>query len=158
MKIKIIAVGKLKESYLTQAVLDYTQRIKPFAEIIFAEVSEAPIRDESSPGDIQHALREEGNAILKILEPRDYLIVLDLGHPQINSLDFASKIEKIKQSHATIAFVIGSSYGLSAEVKKRSQLFWTLSELTLPHAFARLLVLEQIYRAFKINSHQSYHK
>lgn len=158
MKIKIVAVGKLKESYLTQAVQDYAKRIAVFSEIAFVEISESLIRDESSSALIQKALIAEGNSILNALDSKDYVIVLDLGHPQFDSLEFASKIETIKQTHGTLAFVLGSSYGLSAEVKKRSQLFWTLSELTFPHAMVRLLLLEQLYRAFKINAHQTYHK
>lgn len=158
MKITLLTVGKLKEPYLISAVQDYVSRLKPFSDVTITEIKESLLPEHPSPKHIQHALDEEGQAILKLVQPKDVVIVLDLHQTQIDSLQLAKLLTSWQQKSSSWVFIIGSSHGLSTAVKQKASLTWTLSELTFPHGLVRLLVLEQLYRAFKINAHQTYHK
>lgn len=158
MKITLLTVGKLKEPYLISAVQDYVSRLKPFSDVVIHEIKESLLPEHPSPKHIQHALDEEGQAILKLVQPKDVVIVLDLHQTQIDSLQLAKLLTSWQQKSSSWVFVIGSSHGLSPIIKQKASYTWTLSELTFPHGLVRLLVLEQLYRAFKINAHQTYHK
>jgi 23S rRNA (pseudouridine1915-N3)-methyltransferase len=158
MKITLLTVGKLKEPYLISAVQDYVSRLKPFSAVRIQEIKESLLPEHPSPKHIQHALDEEGQAILKLVQPKDVVIVLDLHQTQIDSLQLAKLLTSWQQKSSSWVFVIGSSHGLSPIIKQKASYTWTLSELTFPHGLVRLLVLEQLYRAFKINAHQTYHK
>jgi 23S rRNA (pseudouridine1915-N3)-methyltransferase len=158
MKITILTVGKLKEAYLIAAVQDYVSRLKPFSDVTITEIKESLLPEHPSPKQIQQALDEEGQMILKKIQPKDAVIVLDLHQPQMDSLQLAKTLNTWQQKSSSWVFMIGSSHGLSTAVKQKASYAWTLSALTFPHGIVRLLVLEQLYRAFKINAHQTYHK
>ena len=159
MKIRIFAIGKIKEKYLKEGINEYLLRIRPYTNIEIVEVNDEPIVDNPNNADIEKAKNNEGQRILKLLKPNDYLIGLDLGKKQPNSLEFAEFLqEKLVISGSNLNFVIGGSYGLSDELKKRCNDSISLSNLTFLHQMTRLILLEQIYRAFKINRKETYHK
>jgi 23S rRNA (pseudouridine1915-N3)-methyltransferase len=158
MNITLITVGKIKEAYLASAIQDYVTRLKPFANVSIHEVKESLLSDKPSLKDIEQALAKEADAIGKVIQPKDGIVVLDLHHPELNSLQLAKQLNQWQLKSSSWVFIIGSSHGLSPIIKQKASLTWTLSELTFPHGLVRLLVLEQLYRAFKINAHQTYHK
>jgi 23S rRNA (pseudouridine1915-N3)-methyltransferase len=144
--IKIICLGKLKENYLSDFVNDYLNRIKKYHKIELIE-----LKDEEN-------LENEAKNILKYIGNGDFVITLEIMGKSIDSLEFAYLIEKTFITNSTITFVIGSSTGLSDRIKKRSNYALSFSKLTYPHGLFRGILLEQIYRAFKINNNESYHK
>lgn len=144
--IKIICLGKIKEAYLEALIEDYHHRINKYHALEIIE-----LKDEDS------LLKEEKN-ILKQIKPTDYVITLEIKGKELDSLELAQKINTIFNHYSTITFIIGSSLGLSENVKKRSDFQLSFSPLTFPHGLFRGILLEQIYRAFKINNHETYHK
>ena len=143
--IKIIRIGKLKEDYLKQAVSDYEKRIKKYHNISILELSE------------EKNINIEGEKILNHIK-KDYLIVLDPNGKSFDSISFSKIIADTFVINSNITFVIGSSLGISDEVKKRANAIISFSKMTFPHGLFRIILLEQIYRAFKINNNESYHK
>lgn len=159
MKIRILCIGKIKEQYLKMGIDEYLTRIKPYAQIEIVEVNDEPIVENPRPCDIKKAIDLEGQKILKIIKPSDYLIGLDLNKKELNSVEFAGFLEnKLVLGGSNISFVIGGSYGLSDELKQRMNDSISLSKMTFLHQMTRLILLEQIYRAFKINRNETYHK
>ena len=159
MKIKIYAIGHLKEAYLKQGINEYLERLKPYAQTEIIEVNDEPIPNSPSSGDIEIAKNKEGQRILKLLRKDEYLIGLDLVKKQPTSEEFAKYLkDKFVLGGANLSFVIGGSYGLSDELKARCQDRIGLSNMTFLHQMTRLILLEQIYRAFKINRNEVYHK
>ena len=159
MKIRILAIGKIKEPYLKQGIDEYLKRIKPYCQIEVVEVNDEPVNDNPKDADIERVKNLEGEKVLKLLKPQDYLISLDLNKKQLTSEEFAKYIEdKLVLGGSTINFVIGGSYGLSDTLKKRANDAISLSNMTFLHQMTRLILLEQIYRAFKINRNETYHK
>ena len=159
MKIKIYAIGKVKEQYLRLGIEEYLTRIKPYASIEIIEVKDEPINDNPSNKDIEKAKDNEGKRVMRLLKNNDYLIALDLNKKQFKSEDFANFLmQKLTENGSSISFVIGGSYGLSDELKQRSNYSISLSDLTFLHQMSRLILLEQIYRAFKILNKEVYHK
>lgn len=144
--IKIICLGKLKENYLKEMVLDYTKRIRKYHKIEIIE-----LKDEEG-------LDAEAKNILKHIDAKDYVITLEIKGKNLDSLELAEVIRNTFINYSTIVFVIGSSMGLSNEVSLRSNLRLSFSSLTFPHGLFRGMLLEQIYRAFKINNNENYHK
>lgn len=144
--IKIICLGKLKENYLKEMVLDYTKRIRKYHKIEIIE-----LKDEEG-------IDVEAKNILKHIDAKDYVITLEIKGKNLDSLEFAEVIRNTFINYSTIVFVIGSSMGLSNEVSLRSNLKLSFSSLTFPHGLFRGMLLEQIYRAFKINNNENYHK
>lgn len=144
--IKIICLGKLKENYLKEMVLDYTKRIRKYHKIEIIE-----LKDEEG-------LDAEAKNILKHIDAKDYVITLEIKGKKLDSLELAEVIRNTFINYSTIVFVIGSSMGLSNEVSLRSNLKLSFSSLTFPHGLFRGMLLEQIYRAFKINNNENYHK
>lgn len=144
--IKIICLGKLKENYLKEMVLDYTKRIRKYHKIEIIE-----LKDEEG-------LDAEAKNILKHIDAKDYVITLEIKGKKLDSLELAEVIRNTFINYSTIVFVIGSSMGLSNEVSLRSNLRLSFSSLTFPHGLFRGMLLEQIYRAFKINNNENYHK
>lgn len=144
--IKIICLGKLKENYLKEMVLDYTKRIRKYHKIEIIE-----LKDEEG-------LDAEAKKILKHIDAKDYVITLEIKGKSLDSLELAEVIRNTFINYSTIVFVIGSSMGLSNEVSLRSNLRLSFSSLTFPHGLFRGMLLEQIYRAFKINNNENYHK
>jgi len=144
--IKIICLGKLKESYLEELVHDYLSRIRKYHKIELIE-----LKDEEN-------LENEAKNIFKQIDSRDYVITLEIEGKQQTSLSFAQFMNETFNHFSTITFVIGSSTGLDESVKKRSNYALSFSDFTFPHGLFRGILLEQIYRSFKINHHESYHK
>ena len=159
MKIKIYAIGHLKEAYLKQGINEYLERLKPYAQVEIVEVNDESIVQNPSLKEIEIAKDKEGQRILKLLKNDEYVIGLDLVKKQPTSPEFAKYLEdKFVLGGSNISFVIGGSYGLSDELKKRCQDRIGLSNMTFLHQMTRLILLEQIYRAFKINRNEVYHK
>ena len=144
--IKIICLGKLKEKYLIDLVSDYASRINRYHKLELME-----LKDEED-------LERESNNILKHIDEKDYVITLEIEGKEMDSTSFAELIDKTFITHSTITFIIGSSTGLSNKIKDRSNYKLSFSNLTFPHGLFRGILLEQIYRAFKINNHENYHK
>ena len=159
MKIKIFAIGKIKEKYLKDGINEYLERIKPYSQIEIIEVNDEPIVDNPHPSEIKKAIDIEGQRVLKLLKTNDYLIGLDLNKKEMSSPDFADYLsKKFVSGGSNISFVIGGSYGLSDELKNRCNDSISLSKMTFLHQMTRLILLEQIYRSFKINRNETYHK
>lgn len=150
--IRIICVGKLKEKYLKDATLEYLKRIQKYTKIEVIELEDEGISEKSV------ALRREKDKILKNINPKDFIITLEIEGNQFTSVEFSKKIESLQINYSNICFIIGGSYGLDEEIKKLSQLKLSFSSMTFPHQLFRIMLLEQIYRAYKIKAGESYHK
>ena len=153
--ISIVAVGKIKEKSLSQLIEEYKKRIGAYSKIEIIEVSDEP-NDRLSDEKVKEI---EGQRIIKQLKKDSYVILLYLKGKQMDSIKFSREIEKINTYNSShITFVIGGSVGVSEQVEQRADLLLKLSEMTFPHNIARLLILEQIYRAYKILNNETYHK
>lgn len=150
--IKIICIGKIKEDYLKTAILDYKKRINKYMKLEIVELNNT---DVLNTADI---LKKEGEAILKNIKEKDYVITLEIDGNNLDSISLASKINTTFNNYSNIVFIIGGSYGLDNSVKLRSNYKLSFSKLTFPHQLFRVMLLEQIYRSFKINNNESYHK
>ena len=153
MKINIISVGKIKESYFIDGIEEYRKRITKYSNIELITVA-----DESNDLDEKTVKKKEGERILAKIPNNSYTIVLDLGGKELDSVEFAKKIDEITNISSTINFIIGGSLGLDKEVIDRANYRLSFSKFTFPHKLMKLILLEQIYRAFKINNNESYHK
>lgn len=143
--IKIICVGKVKEKYLRDMIDDYTKRISKYHKIEIIELTDSNINKE----------KEE---LLRVINTKDYNIVMDIDGNNLSSREFAGKIDKTFLINSNITFVIGGSDGVSPEIKELANYRLSFSKLTFPHQLFRGILLEQIYRAFKILNNESYHK
>ena len=156
MKIKIIALGKIKEKFLKEGIDEFLKRLTPYASVEIVELSPIEIKDENLTSK---TLEQEGEKILAQIKQNSYVITLEIGGVMLSSEKFAQKIEEIaNQGCNEIVFVIGSSCGIAPSVSSRADLKLSLSKMTFLHQFARLLLVEQIYRAFKIQKGETYHK
>ena len=152
IKINVVAVGKVKEKYYREGIDEYLKRLSRFAEVTITEIKE----ENYSPENPYLTLKKEGEAIRK--ELKGYTVAMAVEGKQISSEDFAKFFENTAKTSSVITFVIGGSYGIDEEVKKSCDLKISLSKMTLPHTLCRLVLVEQIYRAFMINSNSTYHK
>ena len=158
MTIKIYAIGKNKDFY-KDGVDEYLKRIGGYSKIQVIEVKDDSISDKPSDLEIKKAIDNEGKRVLSLLKNNEFLIGLDLNKKEFTSEEFASfLLDKIVNNGSSVSFVIGGSYGLSDELKNRVNASICLSKLTFPHQLARLILVEQIYRAFKIINNETYHK
>ncbi len=156
--IKLIAVGKLKEKYLTDAVAEYAKRLKAYCKFEIIELKEAFLPENPSEKEIEAALFAESKEILKASE-QSAAVALCIEGKQLSSEELAAEIEKFGNcGNGSISFIIGSSHGLHNEVKQRSALRLSMSKMTFPHQLARVMVSEQLYRAFSIMNNGKYHK
>ena len=150
--IKIITVGSIKEKYLKDAIEEYTKRLSKYTNIEIVEVKDEGLVEPTK------AISLEEEKILKHINDKDYIITLEIEGKEFTSEAFAEKLDKIQLETSNITFIIGGSYGLDDSIKERSNYKLSFSNLTFPHQLFRVLLLEQIYRAFKINNNESYHK
>lgn len=161
MTVKIICVGKLKEKYLTEACREYMKRLGAFCSFSVEELPEERLPDNPSGKQIEAALSAEGKKILSAMEGkgRGYSFAMCIEGKQLSSEKLAEKIEQCAVGgYSRINFIIGSSFGIAPEVKSAADFRLSMSEMTFPHQLARVMLCEQIYRAFQINSGGKYHK
>lgn len=159
LNIKIICVGKLKEKYWKEAVSEYSKRLNAYCKLTMNEVRDEKISDSNSSADEEKVKDMEGKQILKNIKDSDYVICLDLSGEELNSLQLSEKLEKLALTGTNqIDFIIGGSLGIGKEVLDRADEKMSFSKLTFPHQMIRTILLEQIYRAFKISRGEVYHK
>lgn len=159
MKIKIICVGKIKENFYKEAITEYAKRLSKFTSFSVIEVSDEKTDEKASLKENELVLSKEGKRILEQIGNDDYVISLCIEGKPLSSVDFSKKISEVMlNGYSNIAFLIGGSLGLSDEVKKRSDFKLSFSEMTFPHQLMRVILTEQIYRAFKIINNEPYHK
>ena len=159
MKIKVICVGKLKEKYLVDGIKEYMKRISGYADIEMIEVNDERIPERASLAEETIVKAKEGRRILDKVKQDDFMILLDVQSQQLDSVGFAKEIEKCMiNGKSTIDFVIGGSLGYGQEVLNRANMKISFSPMTFPHQLMRLILVEQIYRAFKIIRNETYHK
>lgn len=150
--IKIICVGKIKEAFFRDAIDEYKKRLSKYTAVEIIEVQDEGLTDQKT------AIKKESEKILKVVNQKDFIITMEIEGKELSSQELASKIDNIFNINNNITFIIGGSYGLSDEVKQLSNFKLSFSKLTFPHQLFRIILLEQIYRAFKINNNESYHK
>lgn len=159
MKVKIICVGKLKEKYLVDGIKEYLKRISGYSDVEIIEVSDERIPDKASLAEEMIVKAKEGRKILDKVKQDDYMILLDVSGKEMDSVSFSKQIEKCTlEGKSTIDFVIGGSLGHGEEVLSRANFRLSFSPMTFPHQLMRLILVEQIYRAFKIMKNETYHK
>ncbi|HHK7249814.1 TPA: 23S rRNA (pseudouridine(1915)-N(3))-methyltransferase RlmH [Streptococcus pneumoniae] len=159
MKIKVVTVGKLKEKYLKDGIAEYSKRISRFAKFEMIELSDEKTPDKASESENQKILEIEGQRILSKIADRDFVIVLAIEGKTFFSEEFSKQLEETSiKGFSTLTFIIGGSLGLSSSVKNRANLSVSFGRLTLPHQLMRLVLVEQIYRAFTIQQGFLYHK
>ncbi|HEU4027853.1 TPA: 23S rRNA (pseudouridine(1915)-N(3))-methyltransferase RlmH [Streptococcus pneumoniae] len=159
MKIKVVTVGKLKEKYLKDGIAEYSKRISRFAKFEMIELSDEKTPDKASESENQKILEIEGQRILSKIADRDFVIVLAIEGKTFFSEEFSKQLEETSiKGFSTLTFIIGGSLGLSSSVKNRANLSVSFGRLTLPHQLMRLVLVEQIYRAFTIQQEFPYHK
>ena len=150
--IKIICIGKLKEKYFQDACYEYQKRLEKYTKLEIIELADEKSDDEKV------CLLKEKERIEKVLNPKDYLITLEIDAPQVDSLTFSEKIDRLQMQNSTITFLIGGSHGIHQDLKKLAIEHLSFSKLTFPHQLFRLLLLEQLYRSYKIIHNEKYHK
>lgn len=158
IKIKLIALGKIKENYLTAACEEYLKRLSRYCDISVEEIVPENLPDNPSAGQVEKALSKEAEKIEKRIPDNAYTVAFCVEGIRKTSEKFADMIKQNENEGRPLCFIIGSSYGLSEEIKQSAKLKLSLSDMTFPHRLFRVMVLEQIYRAFKINEGGTYHK
>ncbi len=159
MNIKIITVGKIKEKFYRDAILEYSKRLSSYCKLNIIEVNDEMTKENASVNEVNIVLRKEGERILKSINNNEYIIVLAINGKKLDSIEFANKINDLGiHSHSNICFIIGGSLGLSDDVLKKANMKLSFSDMTFPHQLMRVILLEQIYRAFRINNNEPYHK
>lgn len=158
MKITIVCAGRLKEKYLTAGINEFLKRLKPMADVEIREIHEEKMPDNPSPAEKEQVLTREGEKLLKLVPTGSYLFVLDVFGKEKSSEELAAKIDALGvQGRSSLTFLIGGAFGLSKEVRAAADELLSFSRLTFTHQMVRLLLVEQIYRAFKINRGEKYH-
>ena len=158
MKITIVCAGKIKEKYLSAGIAEFMKRLKPFAQVEIREIHEEKMPDSPSDAEKEQVLTREGEKLLKLVPEGSYLFVLDVFGKEKSSEELAASIDKLGLSgRSNITFLIGGAFGLSSEVRKAADELLSFSRMTFTHQMVRLLLVEQIYRAFKINRGDKYH-
>ena len=159
LNINIIHTGAFKEKYLKEAFAEYHKRLMPYCKFSDIELKEASLSENPSQAEIKNALIAEEKKIMENIRPASYSVALCIEGIQISSEELAEKIEKVASSgYSTINFIIGSSYGLSDGIKEMCQFKLSFSKMTFPHQLMRIILAEQLYRAFNINNNGKYHK
>ncbi len=150
--IKIITVGAIKENYLKEAIEEYKKRLSKYTNLEIIELKDEGLVEQDK------TIKLEAEKIEKYLNDKDYIITLEIEGKEYTSPEFAEKLRNIQIENSNITFVIGGSYGLSDSIKNKAKMHLSFSKMTFPHQLFRVILLEQIYRAFKINNNESYHK
>jgi len=159
MNINIVCIGKLKEKYWTDAIAEYSKRLGRYCKLEIVELKEERLPENASPADEENVKSAEGKSILKALAADSYVIALDVSGKQLSSEQLAKKLESLAvDGRSTIDLIIGGSLGLSDEVRRRADFRLSFSPMTFPHQMMRVILLEQIYRSFKIIRKEPYHK
>lgn len=150
--IKILCVGKIKESFFKEAITEYSKRLSKYTNLQIIEV------DDINNDNISIILDKEKDLLMKHITAKDYVITMEIEGKQLSSLELSQKIEELQIHNSNIVFVIGGSNGLHQKIKDRANYKLSFSKLTFPHQLFRIILLEQIYRAYKIINNESYHK
>lgn len=159
MNISILAVGKLKEKYLKNGIDEYLKRLSGYAKVEMIELPDEKAPEELSPSEMEQVKQKEGERLLAKLSQDTYVIALAIEGKMKSSEQLADSLDKLATyGKSKIAFIIGGSLGLSNEVLQRADETLSFSKMTFPHQLMRLILLEQVYRAFRINRNEPYHK
>lgn len=158
MKVDIIALGKLKEKYLRDASDEYAKRLSRYCDLKITELSPVALSDNPSENEISNALLKEKEMISRAIPKDSFIVALCIEGKEISSEELAYVFKEKANEGKRICFIIGSSYGLSEEIKKFADMRLSVSKMTFPHQLFRIMLLEQTYRAFKINEGSTYHK
>ena len=158
MKITIACVGKIKEKYLTAGIEEFSKRLTPFCKLETLAINEERMPDNPSPAEKQQVLERETQRLLAIIPANSYVILLDVIGKQLSSPELAAKLDELALAgNSHITFVIGGAFGYADALRKRADLALSFSKMTFTHQMIRLLLIEQIYRAFKISRGEKYH-
>lgn len=150
--IKIISVGKIKESYIKEGIEEYLKRLSKYTKIDIIEVDDEDYSEE------EKTLIKESSKIIKYINEKDFIVTLEINGKEVTSIELSKLIDNTLSTNSNITFIIGGSYGLHNSIKELSNYKLSFSKLTFPHQLFRLILLEQIYRSFKIMKNESYHK
>ncbi len=158
MKITIVAAGKIKEKYLADGIAEFMKRLRPYAQVQIVEIGEEKMKENPSEAEKEKTLTKEGERLLRQVPEGSHLIVLDVYGKNMSSEELAADIDKLGlEGKSNITFLIGGAFGLSKEVRQAADELLSFSKMTFTHQMVRLLLVEQIYRAFKINRGEKYH-
>ena len=158
MKITVLCVGKIKEKFFTDAISEYLKRISRFAKAEIIEVKDEKIPEKASEKECRLIIEKEAASLLSKIPKNSYVISMCIEAEELSSIELSKKIDEIKTQNEHIVFIIGGSLGLSEKIKQMSDLKISFGKITLPHQLMRVVLLEQIYRAFKISANENYHK
>ncbi len=159
MNITVVCIGKLKEKYWIDAIKEYSKRLGRYCTLVITELKEDRLPDNASSAEEKKVKENEGKSILKVLRPDDYVIALDVKGKQLSSEQLSEKIDALGvNGKSNVVFIIGGSLGLSSEVLSRADFRLSFSPMTFPHQMMRVILLEQVYRSFKIIRNETYHK
>ncbi len=158
IKVTVIAMGKIKEKYFTAAIDEYAKRMSRYCSFKIVELSPVALVDNPSQSEISAALKKEAALIDKSIPKGDFVTALCVEGKRLTSEELASRVKENCNSGKNMTYIIGSSYGLDEDLKRRADLRLSLSDMTFPHRLFRVMLAEQLYRAFKINEGGSYHK
>lgn len=159
MEIRILSVGKIKEKYLTEGIKEYSKRLSRYCKLSFFQVPDEKTPDRASDA-LQTQIKDtEGERLMKHIREQDYVIALAIEGEMLDSVELSKKIERLGvEGKSSLAFVIGGSLGLSEVLLKRADMKLSFSKMTFPHQLMQMILLEQIYRGFRIMNHEPYHK
>lgn len=159
MNINLIVVGSIKERYFTDAIKEYSKRLSSYTNLNIYEINEYKLSNTPSKQEILQGLEKEGEDILSRINEKSYVISLAIEGKQFDSEKFSEKIQNLQvEGYSDFTFIIGGSYGIAQKVKEKSNLKLSFSKMTFPHQLMRVILLEQIYRAFRIMRNEPYHK
>ena len=158
MHITIVCAGSIKERYLAEGIAEYEKRLRPFARVEFREIREERMPERPSPAQRAQAIQREGLRLLELVPKKSHLFALDLHGREISSEELAASLSALAlEGRSDLTFLIGGAFGISEEVRQAARERLCLSRLTFTHQIARFLLMEQLYRAFKINRREPYH-
>lgn len=159
MKIRLLVVGHLKEQYWKDAQNEYIKRLQPYAKVELEEIDDLPSNKNASEAEMEEVKNKENAKLFSKLKPNEFVVLLDLGKEQHDSVQLSKDLDKwMRDGGSNVTFIIGGSLGLTDEMRKRGNATLTLSKLTFTHQMVRVILLEQIYRSFKILHNEPYHK